>query len=108
MNCTNCGNKIKGKAANCKNCGAAIPGRKPKAKKLGNCAIIFAFFMPVLGFVLGIIALCTARNDITLRNDGIKAIIMSIIVCAVLVLFIIVLLMLGTAAPFILKSMGIF
>lgn len=108
MNCTNCGSKVRKKDWVCRECGIEIPGRKPRARKLGNAAIVFAFFIPVIGLLLGIIAVCVARDDRTLRSDGIKAIIMSVIVTAVFVLFILVLLMIGTAAPFILRAMNIF
>ena len=110
MNCPNCGNEVNGDV--CQFCGVALQTQAParvKADKLGSWAIIMAFFMPVIGLVLGILAVCFApkRNDYQLRVDGIKAIVMSVVVAIVWYLLIRVLLMVGVALPFILSGSGV-
>lgn len=99
-----CGKKLKKKETVCPECGAGI-ARKTKANKLGNCALIFAFFIPIIGLILGILALVLAKDDDMLRYDGIKAIIMSLIVTAVHILLVWVLAMIISAAPFVLPNM---
>ena len=110
MNCPNCGNEVKGDY--CQFCGVSLRAQAParvKADKLGNWAMLMAFFMPVVGLVLGILAVCFApkRNDDQLKSDGIKAIVISVVVTIVWYLLIRVLLMLGVALPFILSGSGV-
>lgn len=83
--------------------------RKPKANRLGNSALVFSLsIVPIVGLILGIIAACVGpkKNDSMLTKDGIKAIIMSVIVTVVLILLICVVIMVGIAAPFIVMSLG--
>ena len=108
MNCPNCGNEVKA-GSYCQACGVAIQDQAPanvKADKLGSLAIIMAFVMPIIGLALGILAVCFApkRGDYQLRVDGIKAIVMSVIVAFVWILFIRVMLMLGVIIPFIILA----
>ncbi len=79
---------------------------RPKANRLGNCAIVFAFLIPVLGVLFGILALLVGakKEDKFLRKDGGKAIVMSILVVAVRILMLYLLVSLGVAAPFIIFS----
>ncbi|MCH5163709.1 MAG: hypothetical protein J1F36_01685 [Clostridiales bacterium] len=104
MNCPNCGNEVNGDV--CSFCGVALQCQAPakvRADKLGSWAIIMAFFMPVVGLVLGILSVCFAprRNDYQLMVDGIKAIVMSVVVAIVWILYIRVLFMLGVTMPFV-------
>ncbi len=67
-----------------------------KKNVLGGLAIIFAFLMPIVGVILGITSIIVACNgDRYLRNDGIIAIVISIVVIAVRILFFWLLLSLG-------------
>lgn len=106
--CPTCGKEIKKRARICKHCKTPVPGKRQKTKKLGNCAIIFAFFIPIIGLILGIFAVVFGckRDDKTLRNDGIKGIVMSVIVTAVKILLFYVLSMLGFAAPFLIMTLA--
>ena len=76
---------------------------KPKANKLGNFAIVFAFLFPVLGVIFGILALVVAskKKDNFLHKDGVKAIVMSIVVAVVHILLLYLIAALGVAVPFI-------
>ncbi len=77
-----------------------------KTNKLGNLAIIFAFAFPLVGLILGIIAVATAGEDATLRVDGIKAIVMSVVVALLEVVLVITILAIAGALPFIMAGMA--
>lgn len=90
----------------CVSCGTQC--RTPKTSLLGNFALVFAFFIPIVGLVLGIIAVCLApgKQDKVLLADGIKAIVMSVVVTAAHILLLYVLAMLGVAVPFIIANIA--
>lgn len=114
MKCPNCGNRVKKGETVCRFCRAELAvkqknkkPKKEKTNKLGNCAIVFAFLMPFIGLILGILAVCKSSSDVILRRDGIKAIVMSVVVTTVIVLFTLVLLMVGVTIPFIFPQLGV-
>ncbi len=104
--CSSCGKELGKKDKICKNCNAPVPG-KAKSDKLGNCALIFAFFIPVVGLVLGILSIVfgSMKGDRMLFVDGIKAIIISVVVVVVVILLFHLLWMLGIAVPFIVMTL---
>ncbi len=106
--CSSCGKEVGKKDSVCKHCHTPIPGRNQKTKKLGNCALIFAFFIPIIGLVLGIISVIFGyrQSDRTLWLDGIKAIIISVVVTVVKILFCYLLVMLGFSVPFIIMTLA--
>ncbi len=105
MKCSKCGKKV-GRDGVCVSCGTQC--RTPKTSLLGNFALVFAFFIPIVGLVLGIIAVCLApgKQDKVLLADGIKAIVMSVVVTAAHILLLYVLAMLGVAVPFIIANIA--
>lgn len=106
--CSSCGRELSKKDTVCKYCNTPVPDRKQKTDILGNCALIFAFFIPIVGLVLGILSVVFAprRGDGTLFLDGIKAIVISVVVTVVKILFWYVLGMLGVAVPFIIMTLA--
>ncbi len=112
MYCKNCGQQIDDDAYVCIHCGVKID-KQTKAGKgmekkniLGGLALIFAFLSPIVGIILGIVSIIVASNgDKYLRNDGIIAIVISIAVVAVRILFFWLLLALGVALPFAFMAM---
>lgn len=107
MKCTNCHKKIKATAEKCKRCGAVNVNRRIKTNKLGNSALVFAFFFSPIGLILGILAVIFGplKKDTVLLRDGIIAIIMSIVVTAVWITLFVVLISLGVAAPAIIANL---
>lgn len=105
--CSQCGSELGKKDRVCKNCNTPVPGRE-RADKLGNCALIFAFFIPLIGLILGILAVVFGRKrgDGVLFVDGIKAIVISVVVTVVKILFVYLLQMLGVAIPFIVMTLA--
>ena len=46
----------------CPNCGCTNAVKSPEkseSKRLANCAMVFAFLVPVVGLILGLIGVCT-------------------------------------------------
>ncbi|MBR2970688.1 MAG: hypothetical protein IKC48_02705 [Clostridia bacterium] len=76
--------------------------KRQKTNKLGNFALIFSFLEPLLGIVLGVIAIIVGskNEDTVLRNDGIKAIILSVVVVAVWIALSITFIAVGIVVPF--------
>lgn len=82
---------------------------KNKTNKLGNLALIFSFAAPVIGLILGIVAIIVGAKaeDRLLRNDGIKAVIFSIVVGIALALLTLTILMLAGIMPFVISTLGV-
>lgn len=82
--------------------------RSAVAKKniLGSLALVFAFIMPIVGLVLGILSVVfgVLHEDKDLKKDGIAAIVISVVVTVVVILLYYVLIMLGVAIPFVVLS----
>lgn len=106
--CSSCGKELGKKDTVCKNCHTPVPGKKQKSDKLGNFALIFAFFIPIVGVVLGILAVFYGpmKGDKMLFADGIKAIVISVVVTVVKILFWYIMAMLGFAVPFIILTLA--
>ncbi len=114
MYCKNCGQQIDDNAYVCIHCGVKTDadessdrGGEKVAKKiekkniLGGLALIFAFLMPIVGIILGITSIIVACNgDGYLRKDGIIAIVISVVVIALRILFFWLLLSLGVTLAF--------
>lgn len=110
MFCVNCGAQINPDAYICPHCGvktsrdgAHFTGEMEKniEKKnvLGGLALIFAFLIPVVGVILGIVSIVLSSNgDRYLRKDGIAAIVISIVVVAARVLLFYLMISLGVSA----------
>lgn len=81
--------------------GKSKANKRQKTNKLGNFALIFSFVMPLVGIVLGVLAIIVGskNQDTVLRNDGIKAIILSVVVVAVEIALIIALIAVGLIVP---------
>ncbi|MBR2967701.1 MAG: hypothetical protein IKC35_02850 [Clostridia bacterium] len=78
-----------------------------KTNKLGNLALIFSFAIPALGLILGIVAIVVgAKEDTVLRNDGIKAVIFSVLTSVIYVVLVLTILMLVGILPFIIPTLG--
>lgn len=106
--CSSCGKEIGKKDSVCNHCHTPVPGKNQMTKKLGNSALIFAFFIPIIGLVLGILSVIFGyrQGDRTLWLDGIKAIVISIVVTVVKILLCYLLFTLGVAVPFIIMTLA--
>ncbi|MBE5731141.1 MAG: hypothetical protein E7350_04255 [Clostridiales bacterium] len=76
--------------------------KRQKTNKLGNLALIFSLIAPLVGIVLGILSIVIGAKgeDVVLRNDGIKAIILSVVVVAAEIALVITLVAVGIIVPF--------
>ena len=86
--CQKCGKELFDEAVICPNCGCAVAAEAMKMQKaatenggLASAAMVFAFLMPLVGFVLGLIG-SVKYTDEDYKKKSINAITISIIVAA--------------------------
>lgn len=72
--------------------------KKEKKNALGGFALVFAFALPIVGFILGIISIVVSKGDTYLRKDGIFAVVISIVATAVHILFLYTIFIFGITA----------
>lgn len=80
--CSKCGKEIMEEAVICPGCGCKVEGSNngEMSSSLANCGFVFAFLIPLVGLILGIIGINKYQNDIEYKNRCIAAIIISVIV----------------------------
>ena len=64
--CLYCGREIMPDTVICPNCGCTNAVKSPErseSRRLARCAMIFAFLLPVVGLILGIIGVCTYQSS---------------------------------------------
>jgi len=86
--CSHCGKEIMDEAVICPGCGCAVAGNQIsqnepqtevyESKSTANCALLFAFFLPLLGIIFGIIGACKYK-DSSLKSKSIISIVVSIV-----------------------------
>lgn len=90
--CSKCGQELSDDAAFCIACGQAVDSIKVEVSlkeveetaTLANCAYVFAFLFPFVGFILGIIGVCKYKKKSYFRSKCFVAIITSIVVSLVI------------------------
>lgn len=90
--CANCGKEIDEKAVVCVHCGCAVKDntaqvqanapQEEENKNLANCALGFAFLIPIVGLILGIMGTVKYKTQ-KLKNQCIAAIPVSLVVWAI-------------------------
>ena len=92
--CSNCGHELSEDAAFCSACGQVVESAKVEVSikgveqtaTLANCAYVFAFLFPFVGFVLGIIGVCKYKKKSYFRSKCAVAIFVSFVVTAIIFL----------------------
>ena len=90
MFCPKCGKQIHDEAVVCIGCGCQVPGKttipentdnKPQkeSNSTANCALIFAFLIPIVGLIMGIIG-CVKYKTPAYKTRCTIAIVVSVIV----------------------------
>ena len=97
MYCSKCGKEIHDQAVVCTGCGCAVKQNEDKmsvensnkqkreSSSTANCALLFAFLIPIVGFIMGIVG-CVKYQTPTYKNRCIVAIVLSVVVWLVLFL----------------------
>ena len=78
MFCKKCGKEMDNSAIACPECGAPV---KPRGKSVSIWALVMAFIIPVVGFILGFIAVIKGirYRTASVLITGICAIVLSVI-----------------------------
>ena len=92
--CSKCGQELSDDAAFCIACGQAVDSIKVEVSlkeveetaTLANCAYVFAFLFPFVGFILGIIGVCKYKKKSYFRSKCAVAIFVSFVVTAIIFL----------------------
>ena len=91
MFCQKCGKEINDEAVVCVGCGCPVqnakntpvensPSNPPReSNSTANCALIFAFLLPIVGLIVGIVGACKYKTP-SLKQRCITAIVISVIV----------------------------
>ena len=89
MYCKKCGKEIADEAVVCIGCGCSVKESEPaKATQLdspkesdstANCALLFAFLMPIVGLIIGIVGACKYKTP-AYKQRCISAIVLSVVV----------------------------
>ena len=70
MFCSNCGKEISDKAYICPNCGvktnASADAENDQLRSMSIAAIVLTFFVPIVGFILGIVVLAKMKQNGTI------------------------------------------
>ena len=86
--CSKCGKELFDEAVICTNCGCSVAPRAesvtPKASvkespNTANMAMLFAFLIPIVGLIMGIVGACKYQNP-DYKKKSVIAIVVSIVV----------------------------
>ena len=92
MFCQKCGKEINDEAVVCIGCGCPVNSAQtattanpsvqnkpiPESNSTANCALLFAFLMPIVGLIMGIVGTCKYKTP-SLKSKCVSAIVVSII-----------------------------
>lgn len=101
MFCQKCGKEINDEAVICVGCGCPVTpvqsstpsastisssNSKPvqESNSTANCALLFAFLIPIVGFIMGIVGACKYKTP-SFKSKCITAIVISVIVEIILI-----------------------
>lgn len=92
MFCPKCGKEINDEAVVCIGCGCSVKSTQsattaptsthkpvPESSSTANCALLFAFLIPIVGLIIGIVGVCKYKTP-SYKSKCTTAIVVSIIV----------------------------
>ena len=92
MFCQKCGKEINDEAVVCIGCGCPVSTAQtttnansstqnkpiPESNGTANCALVFAFLIPIVGLIMGIVGACKYKTP-SLKSKCVAAIVVSIV-----------------------------